>query len=201
MRPRRWSFALCSQPDAATTTRTTSTTSAVKSEQQSVDAAIKSCNDEAKQLGGAAGTALGSACTSVGNTATQVFNAGGEDVEQALSDAAGSCKNQVGQLPSGQAQDALSKPLRRDGDSGDPGAHRVEDRVDQLRAARASERRRLSARWSESVSTAPTTIMTTFTASKAKVLVTVDSSPIPAAPLDRPHDGIGFPACRSAVEA
>ena len=87
---------------------TTSTTSAVKSEQQSVDAAIKSCNDEAKQLGGAAGTALASACTSVGNTATQVFNAGGEDVDQALSDAAGSCKNQVGQLPSGQAQNALS---------------------------------------------------------------------------------------------
>ena len=88
---------------------TTSTTSALKSEQQSVDAAIKSCNDEAKQLGGAAGTALASACTSVGNSATQVFNAGGEDVDQALSDAAGSCKNEVGQLPSGQAQDALSQ--------------------------------------------------------------------------------------------
>ena len=45
----------------------------------------------------------------MGNTAKQVLNTGGEAVEQALSDAAGSCKNKVGQLPSGQAQDALSK--------------------------------------------------------------------------------------------
>jgi len=88
---------------------TTTTTSAGESAKQSVDAAIKSCNDEAQQLGGAAGTALGSACTSVGNSAKQVLNTGGEAAEQALSDAAGSCKNKVGQLPSGQAQDALSK--------------------------------------------------------------------------------------------
>ena len=108
MRPRRWSFALRSQPDAATTTGQRRPLPPVKSEQQSVDAAIASCKDEAQQLGGAAGTALGSACTSVGNTATQVFNAGGEDVDQALSDAAGSCSNEVGQLPSGQAQNALS---------------------------------------------------------------------------------------------
>ncbi len=88
---------------------TTTTTSALESEQQSIDAAIKSCKDQAQQLGGAAGTALASACTSVGNTAKQILNTGGEDVEQALSDAAGSCKNEVGQLPSGQAQDALSQ--------------------------------------------------------------------------------------------
>lgn len=88
---------------------TTSTTSALKGEQQSVDAAIKSCKDDAQQLGGASGTALESACTSVGNSANQVLNTGGEDVEQALSDATESCKNDVGQLPSGQAQDALSQ--------------------------------------------------------------------------------------------
>ena len=87
---------------------TTTSPSALENEQQSIDAAIKSCKDEAQQLGGAAGTALEGACTSVGNSANQVLNTGGEAVEQALSDAAGSCKNQVGQLPSGQAQDALS---------------------------------------------------------------------------------------------
>ena len=80
-----------------------------ESAEQSVDAAIKSCNDEAQQLSGAAGTALGSACASVGDTAKQALSTGGEAVEQALSDAAGSCRNEVGQLPSGKAQGALSK--------------------------------------------------------------------------------------------
>ena len=88
---------------------TTTTTSAGESAQQSVDAAVKSCSDEAQQLGGAAGTALGSACTSVGNTAKQALSSGGEQAQQALSKAESSCKSAVGQLPSGQAQDALSK--------------------------------------------------------------------------------------------
>ena len=88
---------------------TTTTTSAGESAEQTVGAAIKSCSDEAQQLSGAAGTALGSACTAVGNTAKQALSTGGEDATQALSNAAGSCKNKVGQLPSGQAQDALSK--------------------------------------------------------------------------------------------
>ena len=88
---------------------TTTTTSAGGNAEQTVDAAIKSCSDEAQQLSGAAGTALGSACTSVGNTAKQALSTGGEDATQALSNAAGSCKDDVGQLPSGQAQDVLSK--------------------------------------------------------------------------------------------
>ena len=100
---------------------TTTSTSALESEQQSIDAAITSCKEEAQQLSGAAGTALESACTSVGNSAKQVLNTGGEDVEQALSDAAGSCKNQVGQLPSGQAQDALSNLCDAMATAGTPG--------------------------------------------------------------------------------
>ncbi len=88
---------------------TTTTTSAGGSAQQTVDTAVKSCSDEADQLGGAAGTALKSACTSVGNTAEQALSSGGEQVKQALSQAESSCKSAVGQLPSGQAQDALSK--------------------------------------------------------------------------------------------
>jgi hypothetical protein len=87
---------------------TTTTTSAGESAQQSVDAAVQSCTDEAQQLGGAAGTALEGACTAVGTEANQAISAGGENVQQALSNAEKSCKNAVGQLPSGQAQDALS---------------------------------------------------------------------------------------------
>ncbi len=88
---------------------TTTTTSAGESAQQTVDTAVKSCSDEAEQLGGAKGTALASACTSIGNTAKQALSTGGEEAKQALSQAASSCKSAVGQLPSGQAQDALSK--------------------------------------------------------------------------------------------
>jgi len=100
----------------------TTTAATGGSAKQNVDAAVTSCTDAAQQLGGAAGTALGSACTSVGNTAKQVLNTGGEDVEQALSDAAGSCKNEVGQLPSGQAQDALSNLCDAMATAATPGA-------------------------------------------------------------------------------
>jgi hypothetical protein len=88
---------------------TTTTTSAEGGAESTIDAAVHSCSDEAQQLGGAAGTALGSACTSVGNAAKQALSSGGADVKQALSQAESSCKSAVGQLPSGQAQDALSK--------------------------------------------------------------------------------------------
>jgi hypothetical protein len=88
---------------------TTTTTSPEASAEQRVDAAVKSCSDEAQQLGGTAGTALEGACTSVGDTAKQALSTGGEDVKQALSKAERSCKSAVGQLPSGQAQDALTK--------------------------------------------------------------------------------------------
>jgi len=87
---------------------TTTTTSAGESAQQSIDAAVQSCSDQAQQLGGSAGTAVETACTSVGETAKQALSAGGEQVQQALSQAESSCKSAVGQLPSGQAQDALS---------------------------------------------------------------------------------------------
>ena len=97
----------CGDEDETTTTTTSS--SAAATAEEKVDAAVKSCSDQAQQLGGAAGTALGSACTSVGNTVKQALSSGGEDVKQALSQAASSCRSAVGQLPSGEAQDALSK--------------------------------------------------------------------------------------------
>ena len=89
---------------------TTTTTSAAENAEQSVDSAVKSCNDQAEQLGGATGTALQTACTSVGGeTAKQGISSGSEDVQQALSKAESSCTSSVSQLPSGQAQDALSQ--------------------------------------------------------------------------------------------
>ena len=99
-------WAGCGDDDDETTTTTGSAAAAAE---QKVDAAVKSCSDEAEQLGGAAGTALGSACTSVGTSVKQALSSGGEDVKQALSSAASSCRSAVQQLPSGQAQDALTK--------------------------------------------------------------------------------------------
>ena len=88
---------------------TTTTSSVGENAQQTVDTAVTSCTDEAQQLGGAAGTALEGACTAVGDSATQAISAGGENVEQALSDAEKTCRSSVGQLPAGQAQDALTQ--------------------------------------------------------------------------------------------
>ena len=99
-------WAGCGDDDDETTT---TTGSAASSAEQKVDAAVKSCSDEAQQLGGAAGTALGSACTSVGTSVKQALSSGGENVKQALSSAASSCRSAVQQLRSGQAQDALTK--------------------------------------------------------------------------------------------
>ena len=94
--------------DETTAAATTTSTSSDASAQERIDTAVQSCSDQAQQLGGAAGTALASACTSVGNEAKQALSTGGEQVEQALSEAASSCESTVGQLPEGQAQDALS---------------------------------------------------------------------------------------------
>jgi hypothetical protein len=91
------------------TTAASTTTSIGEDATQSVNAAVASCNDEAQQLGGVAGTALQGACTAVGDTATQAISAGGENVAQALSQAAETCRKSVADLPAGQAQNALSQ--------------------------------------------------------------------------------------------
>ena len=87
---------------------TTTATSGGGNAEQNIDAAVKSCNDEAQQLEGAAGTALGTACTSVGNSAKQALSSGSSNVNQALSQVESSCKSEVSKLPSGQDQDSLS---------------------------------------------------------------------------------------------
>ena len=89
---------------------TTTATSGGGNAEQNIDAAVKSCNDEAQQLEGAAGTALGSACTTVGNAAKQALSSGSsEEVDQALLETESACNDEVGTLPSSQAQNSLSK--------------------------------------------------------------------------------------------
>lgn len=90
-------------------TTTTTSTGANPNAQQRVDAAIKSCNDQAHQLGGTAGTALARACTYVGTGTKQTLASGSENVKQVLTKLAKNCRSAVGQLPKGQAQDAFSK--------------------------------------------------------------------------------------------
>jgi hypothetical protein len=74
-----------------------------------IDSALTACNDAAEQIGGTAGTDLQGACAYVAAAAEQVVSGAGENVSQALSDVAKNCRNAIGQLPPGQAQDALSQ--------------------------------------------------------------------------------------------
>lgn len=96
----------CGDDDDSSTS--TSTSSSASSAEQSVDSAVKSCTDQAKQIGGSAGTALEASCTSIGDTAKKALSSGSESAQKALSSAASSCKSAVGQLPQGDAQKALS---------------------------------------------------------------------------------------------
>ena len=96
----------CGGDDDETTTPTS--TSAVASANKKIDTAVQSCSDQAQQLADIEGNALASACTKAGDKAKLALSTGGEQVEQALSQAASECESAVGQLPAGQAQDALS---------------------------------------------------------------------------------------------
>jgi hypothetical protein len=93
-----------------TTTSSEATTStAAASGSDKIDAAVKSCGTKAQELSPeAASTALQAACTTVGDNAKQALAKGGAQVDQALSQAADSCKSAVSQLPAGEAQSALT---------------------------------------------------------------------------------------------
>ena len=97
--------------DDETTTPTTPTTTgtAATGESSRIDSALTACTNAAEQIGGTAGTELEGACAYIGTGAKQILSGASENVSQALSDLANSCRNAVGQLPSGQAQDALSE--------------------------------------------------------------------------------------------
>jgi hypothetical protein len=88
---------------------TATTTTPGANAQQKVDSAVKSCNQEAQQLGGTAGNKLETGCGLIGAAAKQALSRGGEAAAQALSQAVSGCRNAIGNLPKGQAQDALSK--------------------------------------------------------------------------------------------
>ena len=88
---------------------TTTTISVGENAQQTVDEAAASCTDAAQQLVDTVGTKLEGACTYLAGAAKQVLSNASENVSQGFSGVARSCRNAVGQLPSGQAQDALSQ--------------------------------------------------------------------------------------------
>ncbi|MGB2851061.1 MAG: hypothetical protein WBC01_05275 [Solirubrobacterales bacterium] len=99
----------CGSDDSTTSTASSTTsTSATDSVDQAVDSAVQSCSEAAQNLGGSTGTAVEAACKSVGSAFQQDLSTAGDDVDQAISEAAQSCKQTVNQLPSGDAQDALS---------------------------------------------------------------------------------------------
>jgi hypothetical protein len=86
---------------------TKTTTSPAASAQQTVDSAVKSCTNEAEQIGGTAGTKLEGVCVYIGTGAKGALSSA--NAKQALSELASGCRGAIGQLPSGQAQDAVSK--------------------------------------------------------------------------------------------
>jgi hypothetical protein len=88
---------------------TTTTTSTGGTAQQSVPAAIKSCIDQAHELGGTEGASLAEGCTALGHAAKKAVSKVGKQRKQALSNAALACRSGVKQFASRQAQDTLSK--------------------------------------------------------------------------------------------
>ena len=87
---------------------TATTTSAGSNAQQRIDAAVKSCDAKAQDVGGTTGSTLQGACNLVGASAKQAVQQGGAQAKQALSQAADSCRAAVKQLPSTEAQDAMT---------------------------------------------------------------------------------------------
>ena len=100
----------CGDDDETTTSpeATTTTTTSAGNAADKIDAAVKSCGTKAQELPEAASAALQAACTTVGDNAKQALAQGGEQADQALSQAADSCKSEVAKLPAGDAQAALT---------------------------------------------------------------------------------------------
>jgi hypothetical protein len=95
----------CGGDDGSTTTTTSPTASA----QQKLDSAISSCRDQAQQIGGTTGSTLDGACIEVGTVAKQDLASGSENVKQALSTAANTCRMAVDQVPSAKARGAVKQ--------------------------------------------------------------------------------------------
>lgn len=98
------------QSDAQTTTSTgtgTDTTASSKETRESVDSAVADCEERADELGTIPGAALSAACQEVGDAVKRNLNDADENVDQALTDAAQSCRDLAGNIPAGSARDAL----------------------------------------------------------------------------------------------
>lgn len=102
----------CGDDDSTNGTSGTSAESSTSTDgggSESIDAAVASCNEKAKDLQPpAVGSALGAACTTVGDSAKQALSQGSDQVDEALAQTETACKDAVSGLPSGQAQSALT---------------------------------------------------------------------------------------------
>lgn len=95
--------------------------SSADSAKASVDSAVTSCQDAAKDVGGQVGSILESACGQVGNTFSQDLSDSGDDVEAARADAVDSCRQSADSVPAGEARDALSSLCDEIANVGDGG--------------------------------------------------------------------------------
>lgn len=99
-----------STSEAATATQdTTQTSSGAGSEdtRESIDSAVSNCENQADELSAIPGAALSAACQEVGDAFKRNLDNADENVDQALSDAAKSCRDLAGNIPAGSARDAL----------------------------------------------------------------------------------------------
>ncbi len=86
----------------------TTTESSGTPAEERIDEAVASCTSAAEDLGDASGAALQAACATIADNVKLALASGGEQVEEALSEAADACDEAVTQLPEGDAQAALS---------------------------------------------------------------------------------------------
>lgn len=110
----------CGSDDETTSTTQTSTATQTGSQtgsgesdsesretRESIDNAVADCENQADELSAIPGAALSAACGEVGDAVKRNLNNADENVDQALTDAAQSCRDLAGNIPAGSARDAL----------------------------------------------------------------------------------------------
>jgi hypothetical protein len=76
---------------------------------QRIDSAVADCKEQADELSAIPAAALKTACGEVGDAFKRNLDDADQNVDQALTDAAKSCRDLAGNLPAGSASDSLSK--------------------------------------------------------------------------------------------
>lgn len=96
------------QAGAATQTSSDSTGGNAETEQR-IDSAVSDCKEQADELSAIPAAALKTACGEVGDAFKRNLDDADQNVDQALVDAAKSCRDLAGNLPAGTAGDSLSE--------------------------------------------------------------------------------------------